>query len=131
MSCKDSSNTYGPTVVWSSQQTNVWLFHPLSGALPSGGVKKVRVSFEMAQNTGLCKIRPALRMSNDGATWDTPQAIGAATRNSDGITYGAAFEDMSTYTEAKSFVQYGIEVENDSGSVVESCKATLKVDIED
>lgn len=93
--------------------------------------EQLRVSFEMRQNSGGTEIRPALRMSNDTQQWDTPVAIGAATRTTEGVTYGDDYVDVSTTTKAKVFAQLGIECKNTSGAGPEMCMAALKVDIKE
>ncbi|MCK6502490.1 hypothetical protein L6R53_03685 [Myxococcota bacterium] len=128
MSCKSATKTWGPIPVWSSKSTTNWLFHPLSGPLDSTDIDEVRPSFEMPQNSGHAKIRPALRMSNDAQTWDTAVAIGNSTLSADGVSYGAAYEDVSATTSAKAWVQFGIECQNVSGGGPELCMAALKID---
>jgi hypothetical protein len=90
--------------------------------------QKVRPSFELSQSSGALLIRPAVRTSNDGLRFDQPVAIGAATRNTDGTTYGASFTDLTGTTDSKRLVQPGIEANNDSGSSLEMGLGTLKLD---
>ncbi len=96
--------------------------------MDSGGIDKVRVSFEMRQTSGAAEIRPALRMSNDALTWDNPVSIGITTRSTDGVTNGADFVDVSATTKAKALVQFGVECKNTTGTTCELCSAALKVD---
>ena len=128
MPCDDGSHTFGPIPVWSNKTSATWLFHPLTGPLDSSKISSVRASFEMAQSTGLCTIRPAIRMSNDGQTWDTPVAIGAQTQSADGTNYGTSFTDVSSTTQAKQLAQLGIECQNVSGTATEMCMASGKFD---
>lgn len=131
MGCKSSTKTWGPRPVWSGKSNSVWVFHPLSAPMDSTGVDKVRVSFEMRQNSGDAEIRPAYRMTDDAITWGTPIAIGTATRTQDGVTNGSQFYDESASTDDKSLVQFGIECKNGSGAALEMCMAALKVDIKE
>lgn len=131
MACESGSHQAGPLPVWSQKDTTNWVFHPALPPMDSARHKYVRASIEMAQNSGACKIRPALRMSNDGVTWDTPVAIGSDTRNSNGTTYGNTFNDMGTTTAAKQIVQYGVQAVNDSGTALEMCSASLKIDVKE
>lgn len=55
----------GPKAVW-TDGTSTPLFHPLSRPMSSAGLNDARVSTSMEQDSGNCKIRPALRYSNDG-----------------------------------------------------------------
>ena len=127
MACS-SSVTYPAKGVWSQKSTSTWLFHPVSEAIESVGVNSVRVSFALEQSTGLIKVRPALQMSNDGLTWDGPQAIGIATRNTDGTTFGDDLVDVSTHTQSKLYVRFGVQAQNDSGTDVELGRVTLRID---
>jgi hypothetical protein len=69
-----------------------------------------------------------MRTTDDGVAFGTPVAIGTATRNQNGTTYGLAFIDMGQTTAAAQLVQYGVEVINDSGASLEACYVSLKVD---
>lgn len=129
MSC-NSSTLYPARGVWSQKSTSTWIFHPISEAMDSVGLRSVRASFSLEQSTGQLKIRPAIQMSNDGLTWDTPVAIGAATRSTDGTTHGADYTDLSATTEAKLFARFGIQCQNESGTDVELGRVTLKIDIQ-
>ena len=129
MSCGDNSFTTGPLSVWSERTTNTWLFFPFSVPINNPAIERVRASFEMQNNSGNAKIRPALRMSNNGLAWDTPVAIGTDTSTANGVTYGDSLEDMGATTAGKGFVQFGIQCQNASGALLELCQATLKLDI--
>lgn len=126
MACK-STKTWGPIPVWSAKSTSLWLFHPVSGPLDSNGIDKVRVSFELRQSSGAATIRPALRMGNDGLTWDNPVAIGTATLSTEDVSHGNDYIDVSATTKTKGLVQLGIECKNTSGAGVEQCMAALKI----
>ena len=130
MACDDGSHAFGPIPVWSNKTNATWLFHPMTGPLDSTKLARIRASFEMAQDTGACKIRPAIRMSNDGLQWDTPVAIGTATLDANGTSYGTDFIDMSGTTKGKGKAQLGVEVINDDDTgLAEMCMASGKFDI--
>ena len=74
MTCKDGTQSFGPTPVWSIKSTSTWLFFPMSAPLDSTTVKRIRASVQLAQSTG-CKARAAIRMSNDGNSWEAPVAV--------------------------------------------------------
>lgn len=129
MSCESKSYQLGPIPVWSKKSNSVWLFFPISEVMDSAKIEAIRVSFSLDASTGDLEVRPALRMSNDGVSWDAPVAIGVATRTADGTTYGSAFVDMSATTKAKQLAQLGIEAKCGSGSALENGMAGLKADI--
>jgi hypothetical protein len=127
MACS-SSVTYPAKGVWTMKSTSTWMFHPVSEAISSVGINQIRASFSLEQSTGVIKVRPALQMSNDGLSWDTPVAIGAATRNTDGTTFGSDYADLSATTQAKLYVRFGVQAQNDSGTDVEMGRVTLRID---
>ena len=126
-----TSVTYGPFPVWSAKSTSVWVFHPFSPSMDSTRVGDVRASFEMRQDSGNAKIRPAYRLSNDGVTWDSPIAIGGDTLIAEGFHWADAFAALSTLPETKQFIQWGIQCCNETGTDLEICMATLKLDYEE
>lgn len=126
MSCNGSS-TSGPAPVWTNKTTNSWLFHPLAPPESSVGVNSVRPTLEVSQSSGAIKVRPALRYSSDLNTFESAVAIDAAnmTQTNDGTKYGT-WTDIQT--GQKNFVQFGVEVENDSGTGTELAMVTLRLD---
>ena len=117
---------WGPRAVW-TDGTGTPIFHPFSDAIDTGSVTYARVSIEMDQDTGNCKIRPALRYSSDGISWDAAVAISASYRTTAGIDYGTAWVDLPGLATAKNWVQFGIEAANESGSDINHCNAALMV----
>ncbi len=128
MACDQSGTTYPPINAWTKKDDTNWNFHPVGAPVDANNFQLVRPSFELAQSSGLLTVRPALRTSNDGTTWDTPVAIGGQSRNTNGITYGSAYTDMTATTDGKQLVQPGVEVKNTSGSALEMGLVTLKLD---
>ncbi len=126
MSC-NGSTTYGPLPVWSAKSTATWLFHPASAPESSTGIKFARPALEVAQSSGAIKVRPAVRYSNDMVTWDSASAIDAAnmTQTNNGLKYGS-FTDIET--GAKLYLQWGVEVCNDSGTATEMALISLRID---
>ena len=117
---------WGPKAVW-TDGTSSPMFHPFSDAIDTGSVTYARASIEMDQDTGFCKMRPALRYSDDGITWGTPVAIIAGYRATIGIDYGTTWVDLTGLATAKNWVQFGVEAANESGSDVNHCNATLMI----
>ena len=117
---------WGPKAVW-TDGTATPMFHPFSDAIDTGTITFARVSLEMDQNTGNCKIRSALRYSSDGISWDSPVAINSSYRTTPGIDYGTIWVDLTSLATSKNFVQFGIQAANNAGSNIETCNATLMV----
>ncbi len=120
---------FGPTAVW-TDGTTTGIFHPLSAPMPSAGVRLVRVSLEMSQDSGNCKMRPAFRYSNDGIAWDTHKDFGFGYRTSPGIDWGDTYVDISQFVgfPPRAYVQFGVEVANEGGSAINICNAMLRID---
>jgi len=132
MSCSaDNARTFGPIVVFTSGSTSSWLFHPVGPPEPSSQVgTMMRPNLNIQQTSGNVKIRLAMRMSNDGLTFDTPVAIGALERAQLGAAYGSSFSNLATTLASKRLVHFGIESVNDSGTRVEVASASAELDYE-
>ena len=65
---------YGPTAVWTNGTTSA-LFHPLSEPMGSAGLVEIRVTYELSEDSGDCELRPALRYSDEGVTWNAPKEV--------------------------------------------------------
>lgn len=130
LACDDSnSETFGPIVVWSAKDDSNWVFHPVGPPRSSATVKpKMRPNLSMAQESGACRIRAAIRTTNDGVTFETPVAIGSVECTADGAQYGGSYTDLSTNLNAKRLVQIGIQCINQSGTSLEMCAASLQLD---
>lgn len=84
----------------------------------------------VSEDSGSGKMRPALRYSNDASTWDSSKELDAGCRTSEGISWGTSYVDITALagTTARAWVQFGVEVANESGTRVEVCNATLRVE---
>ena len=119
---------FGPTAVWTNG-TSTPMFFPLSDVMESAGLTDIRVSTEMRQDSGNCEIRPALRYSDDGITWDASDDLGIAYLTSVGIDPGTTYTDITALgSTVRSYLQFGVQVANDSGALIEVCNATLRVE---
>lgn len=120
---------FGPIPVWTDGTTTADLFHPLGPGIESAGLLGVRVSTEMDQNSGNCKIRPAIRYSNDGLGWGGDVLVVAAYRSTPGIDYGSTYVDLSTLgATAGAYIQFGVHARNTSGTRIEHCNATVLIE---
>lgn len=117
---------WGPRAVWTDGSASP-MFHPFSDAIDTGNVTYARASIEMDQDTGNCKIRPALRYSDDGINWGSAAAIITTWRATPGIDYGTTWVDLTALATAKNWVQFGVEVVNESGSAINHCNAALMI----
>lgn len=118
---------FGPKVVFSDGTANP-MFIPLSDGLSSAGMINVRVSTEFAEQSGNCKVRPALRWSDDGITWGSATNMVTTYLSARGITYGSTYIDITALGTPKPWVQFGVEVANTGGSRVEVCNASIMID---
>ncbi len=120
---------FGPEPVWTDGTTNpTW--HALSQPMSSAGLLKVRVSTELEETSANCKIRPAIRWSNDGISWDSDVNLVAGYRTTVGSDFGSTYIDLMALGTPKPWVQFGVQAANNSGVRVEICRATLLVEPE-
>lgn len=118
----------GPQAVW-SDGTTTGMFHPMSEPMESAGLIEVRAAYELGQDSGDCELRPALRYSNDGVSWDASKAIHSTWQDGDGTTQATTYVDITQLgTTVRSFVQFGVEVRNGSAGDPEHCNATIRVE---
>lgn len=120
---------FGPDTAFSDGTTGN-LFIPLSEPIASAGLLNARFSTELVASSGGCRIKPALRWSEDGIGWGTPATDAAfGWRTAVGIDYGTAYSDLTTIGTPKPWVQFGVFVANAGGnSRVEVCKAAIMVE---
>lgn len=122
---------FGPQAVWTDGTTNA-LFQPMGEPIPAAGLNNVRVSVELQQNAGNCKIRPALRWSADRVTWSNASPIlnPATWQSGNGELPGTAYIDIigGGVGTPKPWVQFGVDAANSAGTRVELCNATLLVE---
>lgn len=121
---------FGPLSVWTAGSTSTPIFHPLSPPLPSAGVVSGRFAVQMTQDSGDCKLRAAVRFSNDGVTWDAAKEVSVTYVTDDTVQYNTAYVDLLALagTPARSWLQYGVEVVNRTGATVALCNGALRVD---
>jgi hypothetical protein len=116
-------------VVWTDgTASDMW--HELSEAMSSAGLINVRVSTEMEEKVGNIEIRPALRYSDDGFTWNTAKEIVATYRTTNGTDVGTSYVDITGLagTTPHAFVQFGVVAANTSGSSVNIALAEIRIE---
>jgi hypothetical protein len=96
--------------------------------MASAGVINVRVSTGLSQSSGNCKIRPALRWSNDGVSWDNDSVIVTTYRSTEGTDFGNTYLDITALGTPKAWIQFGVEAANTAGTNINLCNATLLVE---
>lgn len=120
----------GPVLVYSAQDDSTWLFFPLTGAMTSNGIDKVRLALELENKAGSIQLQPALQYSDDGVNWDTAVYVGdtqtTTERTTNGTTYESGFSNVPS--GAKTFVRFGVRVKNSSGTGVAMGLASLRVE---
>ena len=62
---------YDAEAMWTAASTTTTLFFPMSEPLRSSDVNSARFAYQMTQDAGDCKLRAAVRFSNDGTTGTT------------------------------------------------------------
>jgi hypothetical protein len=122
-----------PKATWSSGSTSTWVFHPLTAKMATMSMVSFRVSTEMSEETGNCEMQPAIRFSDNGLDWDTAQHVHTATASlkADGPSFPTGGPvSLGSLTAPKAFIQFGVQVRNQSGSNYEMCNAQLRVELE-
>lgn len=122
---------YGPSPVWTAGSTSNHNFFPLSPRMQFNTVSAARFSYQMTNDTGDCKLRAAIRFSNDGIEWDTAEDVVSAYSDADNeVIYGTSYVDLTAVagTTPRAWVQFGVEAVNRSTSNVAFCNATLRIE---
>ena len=122
-----------PKATWSKGSTSTWVFHPLTPKMASMSMVAFRISTEMSQDTGACEMRPAVRFSDTGLDWDASQNVHTSTAAliADGVSYPTGGPvGLGTLLNPKAFIQFGVEVKNQSGTSTEMCNAQIRVEVE-
>ena len=119
--------------VWSMASTSTGLFHGLTTEMNSTELHKVRISFEIRNNSGAAKVQGAVRYKSPTATsWDSATAFGPSATTSEGWSFGTSFADLTTgHGTRKLLGQLGVVVVNDSGTDVELARVRIQHDHED
>ena len=107
----------GPTTGWSDTSQNVWVYHPVTDALPTSAVKNVRCSVrvEAATNTTNLEVEVCYWLSDDRQVWGTPAAPAqTATATDDGYVFGTQWEDLTSSIQGKQYIQLGFRMRNTS-----------------
>jgi hypothetical protein len=124
------SRLAGPVAVWTDGTTTP-VFHPMTEPIATAGLVSVRVSFQLSEIAGPCRIRPALRFSNDAVTWAGDVALDATNLPYTGINqvvYGTGYIDTMSLATPGAWVQFGVQAANASAGAVGLCNATLRIE---
>ena len=93
------------------------VFIPTTGWGSAADVAKVRCTWEAFGETMANMVtRPGFQTANTENSPDTPAAFGNDTQSSGGLKYSTAMTDISSSTQAKALVRFGIWVKLPSGS---------------
>lgn len=122
---------YGPVALWTVGSTSTVTFFPLSEPMRSSDVNAARFAWQMTQDSGDCKLRGAVRFSNDGVNWEAAKSVDAQYSDAnDEVVWKTAFIDLTSVTDAppRTFIQFGLQTVNRSGSAIALCNGTLRVE---
>lgn len=73
-------------------------------------------------------MRPALRWSADGVTWDSATTINASYVTGNGNQTTTSFTDFGALGSPKPFVQFGVQTFTISGSTFEMANITMVIE---
>lgn len=123
---------YGPRAVWTDGTTTA-IFHPLSEPMQTSALSKVRIAYQLSELGGPCRIRPAVRFSDDGGSWDAGAAVDStnyAYVTSNTVSYPPQFVDIYSIpgTTPKSWIQFGVQAANGAAGAPGSCNATIRIE---
>lgn len=118
----------GPQKVNTKGSTSTGAFHPLTSVVPTARFNKIRRTLVLATTSGDVKLEAAYQQTNtpdDETTWDAAVGFGSVV-SSEGISFGAGF---TTASLTKKWARFGVIAKNISGSDLEACLASLRVDL--
>lgn len=124
---------YGPEAVYTvigAGPASVVTFFPLSEPVSTAGLPGARFSTQMTVDSGDCKLRPAVRFSNDGVNWDPAKEVNAIYVTDETIQYGTLYVDLMTLqsTPPRAWIQFGIQTLNRTTTNNAFCRASLRVE---
>ncbi len=120
----------GPMPAWSSGSDQSALWNPLTRWGSTADVHKIRPSMEMRVSSGNAKIQFGYQLANDPDSPETAVTVGSFLA-SEGFLYGSSFTDIASQTDGYLYVRWGVWVQNSTGTKIEMCRASIRVDIED
>lgn len=126
---------YGPTTLYTvigAGPASVLTFFPVSEPIPMRGLVNVRVSYQLTQTSGDCKLRPAVQFSSDGSNWEAAKELNTTYVANETIAYGTTFVNLTTLesTPPRTWVRFGLQTLNVSGTANAFCQGSLRVEPE-
>lgn len=127
---------WGPRAVWTDGTTTP-IFHPMGEVTAANALTHVRVSFQLSEPSGAtCRIRPAVRFSSDGVTWEASQPLDATNLGyvtTETPVFGTAYVDINNVPSAppRSWVQFGMQAANANTGASSTCNATLRLEVKE
>lgn len=93
----------------------------------------MRVAIELSENRSDCKIRPAVRYSNTGETWDAYKVVDPTWLSTESTAYPPNFVVLENISglNARTYFQFGVEVDNNSTQDFTMCNATIRLEFKD
>ena len=103
----------------------------MTAFLPSAEVERIRATVELRSNSGAATVWPGFQTANEEQSPDAAtQLANPSYISSNGITYGASFEDISAALASKQLVRFGLFVLNGTGTNTEVVLASLRVEVQ-
>ena len=126
---------YGPETLYTSATLANTLFFPLSQPISTAGMLEARFSYQLTQDSGDCKLRAAVRYSNDGIGWDEHKEVNSEYADlTDEIIWGTGYVNLMTLagpTVPRAWIQFGLETKARSNSAVAGCRGALRVELKE
>lgn len=122
---------WGPEELHTSSSTATAIFFPLSDPMPTDGLIGARFSYQLTTDSGQCKLRAAIRYSDNGVAWDPHKEVNAEYADSnDEIIWGTGtYVNLLALagTPAKAWIQFGLETLPETNAIA-ACRGTLRVE---
>jgi len=129
---QSATRVFGPLRVNTAGSNSTWVFHPMSGPVPTERLTELRMTIEMAASSGDVDMQGWAQTTDDPSdpsSW-TDWASGTITSTlaADGLDAGTTFTEVPSANTAENWIRYGVRVKNTSSSGIEAAVARLRVD---
>lgn len=119
------------TTGFSNVSTGDGVFIPTTGWMPAADVGKARCTWEAATEMIANMItKPGYQTANVENAPDGAVVLGTDNLASNGVKYGSVMTDISSATQAKALVRFGIWVKLPSGSTMANNRLAGSFDVQ-
>lgn len=119
------------TTAYSNSSSVDGVFIVLTGWMSAPDVAKVRATWEATMETSANLVtRPGFQTANVENSPDNPQTLGSDSLTSVGVKFGTALTDITSSTQAKALVRFGIWVKLASGGSLACVQLAGSFDIQ-